>query len=48
MGLRSALLRFIADFADWNLAAHPDYLRVSRALVKAAQNGGGGENRHWS
>ena len=42
MGLRSALLRFIADFADWNLAAHPDYLRVSRALVKAAQSGGGG------
>ena len=35
-GLRKALLRFIADFANWNLAAHPDYLRVSRALVKAA------------
>ncbi len=42
MGLRSALLRFIADFADWNLAAHPDYLRVSRALVKSAQCLGGG------
>lgn len=49
MGLRSALLRFIADFANWNFAAHPDYLRVSRALVKAAHSGGGGggKNRHW-
>ena len=34
--LRKALLRFIADFANWNLAANPTYLRVSRALVKAA------------
>ena len=34
--LRAALLRFIADFANWDLAAQPDYLRVSRALVKAA------------
>ena len=34
--LRAALLRFIADFANWKLAAHSDYLRVSRALVKAA------------
>ena len=34
--LRAALLRFIADFANWDLAAHADYLRVSRALVKAA------------
>ena len=34
--LRAALLCFIADFANWKLAAHPDYLRVSRALVKAA------------
>ena len=42
LGLRSALLRFIADFADWKLAAHPDYLRVSRALVESAQCLGGG------
>ena len=34
--LQAALLRFIADFANWKLAVHPDYLRVSRALVKAA------------
>ncbi len=34
--LQAALLRFVADFANWDLAAHPDYLRVSRALVKAA------------
>ena len=35
-GLRRALLRFIADFANWDLASHDDYLRVSRALVKVA------------
>ncbi len=35
-GLRGALLRFIADFANWDLAAHPDYLHAGRALVKAA------------
>ena len=34
--LRKALLRFIADFANWDLAAHHAYLNVSRALVKAA------------
>ena len=34
--LQRALLRFVADFANWDLAAHADYLRVSRALVKAA------------
>ncbi|MBC7238570.1 MAG: DUF1156 domain-containing protein, partial [Chloroflexi bacterium] len=34
--LRHALLRFIADFANWDLANHPVYLEVSRALVKAA------------
>ena len=35
--LRRGLLKFIADFADWSLAANPTYLNVSRALVKAAQ-----------
>ena len=34
--LRKALLRFIADFANWDLAANRTYLDVSRALVKAA------------
>ena len=34
--LRKALLKFIADFANWDLAAHPRYLEVSRALVRAA------------
>ena len=34
--LRHALLRFIGDFANWDLAAHPGYLEVSRGLVKAA------------
>jgi adenine-specific DNA methylase len=34
--LRKALLKFIADFANWNLAAHPTYLDISRALVRAA------------
>lgn len=34
--LRRALLRFIADFANWDLAANRTYLEVSRALVKAA------------
>ncbi len=34
--LRHALLRFIADFANWDNAAQRTYLEVSRALVKAA------------
>jgi adenine-specific DNA methylase len=34
--LRKALLKFIADFANWELAANRTYLDVSRALVKAA------------
>ncbi|MBO9345625.1 MAG: DUF1156 domain-containing protein [Chloroflexi bacterium] len=34
--LRRALLRFIADFADWDLSANPAYLDVARALVRAA------------
>ena len=34
--LRKALLRFIADFANWDLATNRTYLEVSRALVKAA------------
>ncbi|MEJ5238642.1 MAG: DUF1156 domain-containing protein, partial [Limisphaera sp.] len=34
--LRRALLRFIADFANWDLASHGTYLEAARALVKAA------------
>jgi adenine-specific DNA methylase len=33
--LRKALLKFIGNFADWDLAANRSYLDVSRALVKA-------------
>ena len=35
-GLRRVLLKFIADFANWDVAANPAYLKTSRALVKAA------------
>ena len=35
-GLQRALLRFIGDFANWDLAAHPVYLEAGRGLVKAA------------
>ena len=34
--LRKALLWFIANFADWDMSAHPVYHRVGRNLVKAA------------
>jgi len=34
--LHKSLLKFIGDFANWDLAAHRSYLEVSRALVKAA------------
>src|SRR3989304_103899 len=33
---RKALLKFVAGFANWDLAANRGYLDVSRALVKAA------------
>ena len=35
-GLRRILLKFIADFANWDVAADPAYLKTGRALVKAA------------
>ena len=35
-GLRKVLLKFIADFANWDNAAKPDYLETGRALVRAA------------
>jgi adenine-specific DNA methylase len=34
--LRHALLKFIGDFANWDLAASSTYLEVGRALVRAA------------
>jgi adenine-specific DNA methylase len=34
--LRKALLKFIANFANWDNAAQRTYLEVSRSLVKAA------------
>ena len=35
-GLRQILLKFIADFANWDNAAKTEYLEISRGLVKAA------------
>ena len=35
-GLRQAILKFIADFANWDNAAKAEYLETSRGLVKAA------------
>ena len=35
-GLRRVILRFIADFADWDNAAKPKYLKTGQALVRAA------------
>ena len=35
-GLRRVLLKFIADFANWDNAANQDYLEAGRALVRAA------------
>ena len=35
-GLRRALLKFIADFANWDNAANPEYLETGRALVRAS------------
>ena len=35
-GLRRVLLKFIADFANWDNSAKPEYLETGRALVRAA------------
>jgi putative DNA methylase len=35
-GLRAGLLKFIGDFANWDLASNQQYINVSRKLVKAA------------
>jgi adenine-specific DNA methylase len=34
--LRAALLKFIADFANWDNSSNPVYLETARALVQAA------------
>lgn len=34
--LRRALLKFIGDFANWDLSSNRDYLEAARGLVKAA------------
>ncbi|MEW6441829.1 MAG: DUF1156 domain-containing protein [bacterium] len=34
--LRKSLLKFIGDFANWDVSSHPTYLEVGRGLVKAA------------
>ena len=34
--LRTKLLKFIGDFANWDVAANPTYLEVGRGLVRAA------------
>ncbi len=36
LDLRNALLKFIGDFANWELSSHATYLEVGRGLVKAA------------
>ena len=35
-GLRGALLKFIADFANWDNATNVEYLETGRSLVRAA------------
>ncbi len=37
-GLRQIILRFIADFANWDNAANDAYLETGRALIKAAHD----------
>ena len=38
-GLRQVVLKFIADFANWDNAANHAYIDTGRALVKAAHGG---------
>jgi len=38
LDLRKALLKFIADFANWDNSANPLFLEVGRGLVKAAHS----------
>jgi putative DNA methylase len=43
LALRSLLLSFIADFADWDNSTNEAYLRTSRTLTNAAHIANGGE-----
>ena len=43
-GLRKVLLRFIADFANWDNSARTEYLDTSRRLIQAAHP----EQTPWS
>lgn len=36
VGLRQAILDFIADFSHWDVSSNPQYLQVARELVRAA------------
>ncbi len=36
LGLRHAILKFIGDFANWDLSADATYLETARGLIKAA------------
>ncbi len=36
LGLRQAILKFIGDFANWDLSADATYLEAARGLIKAA------------
>ena len=40
--LRTLLLRFIADFANWDASTEPHYLATARALTQAAHESLGG------
>jgi adenine-specific DNA methylase len=37
--LRRALLQFIGDFANWDVASNPTWLEVGRGLIRAAHPG---------
>lgn len=36
IGLRQIFLKFIGDFANWDVSSDPDYIETARGLVKAA------------
>ncbi len=46
LDLRKALLKFIGDFANWDLAANRTFLATSRALIKAAHCPASGDGEY--
>ena len=51
VGLRKALLDFIAEFANWDLSANKYFLEAGRALTEAAHESLGGTpgvSKRWS